>query len=267
MKYAKPIIASLLIITFIILGVFSILEYTREPNNEEINSYMAKQSGSAVKGKSTENDTTASTEKSTERKTEARQTESTSTEAPSTEEILTAEDALKKELIPSDVSIYPASAISGITGVYSGKFYYTELSGYETVSGAPDNIKEMQKAERESTPDFTLTIYKDGRWEFKADSQMGLKMSDDLLKDPGDAEAGLSGIEKIRNIENGHFETGREMAEGSDAMKIYWDGTINKKDDGSGWVIIGTVEVSMIHGSENIAIRGCFSVTYTGKAE
>ena len=129
MKYAKPIIASLLIITFIILGVFSILEYTREPNNEEINSYMAKQSGSAVKGKSTENDATASTEKSTERKTEARQTESTSTEAPSTEEILTAEDALKKELIPSDVSIYPASSISGITGVYSGKFYYTELSG------------------------------------------------------------------------------------------------------------------------------------------
>ena len=166
---ARLLIAILLIVTFLTLSVVSIIEYLREPTPEEIGKYISEH---AVPPPDSQGRGKASTEAVSEKVTESPVTEkheAQTTDAPYTEDTVTEipasdEEALAKALLPSDAVLYPASDASGITGTYEGRFYYTELAGYDTMSGAPENIREMMDAERENTPGFTVRIYKDGKW-------------------------------------------------------------------------------------------------------
>ena len=248
----KIVIGVILVLAFIALGIVSIIVYQREPSREEYQAYL-KEHPSAWEGdiegdRNTGGQITSTTEK-----------QNTTVEGTEADTTLPVQPGTENPLFPDGTEVLTDMTLTELAGKYTGTLRFEELSGYETMDGAPDNILQMEEEERQRTPAFTLEIKSDGDWEFSSDSQMCPSMKSSTLKDPKDAENGLSGIEKIREVKDGYFKVERHFSEeGKGEGGVSWDGTAGR--DQEGMLIVGTVSVEMKMQNANVVVRGTYSV-------
>ncbi len=222
------------IVLIAITVVFCVLSYNKKPTDIEVNEYIASLGSTEGKdgaGKATQ-DMTAET--------------------------FTTEEQKMSSLLPSGSVRDSAVSLSDIVGRYEGKLHYNALDGYETMDGAPADVGEMVAAELASSPDMSLTIDEDGRWEIEVDSNMTKGFSDDLFTDKD-----FDG--KLKTVDNGYFSVKRDFAEGGDEGSALFEGTVY---DVSGTrSIAGHMYVSMRHGDQALTVDVDFTAEYVGEGE
>ena len=256
------IIATFTMLTaFVVLGILSVVFYNKKPTEEEISEYVQAHSVTIME----------ESPAPVGREQEVNDTESITTEKVEITETTTEEAVTEapvfvgNELLPEGCTLRADASLADISGSYEGEMKYVEISGYETMEEAPDNIKEKVAAEMAETHPITLTIDPDGGWEYAVDSEMGLSMDDRDMSDPTDEENGLTGIELIKNPENGYFKVEREVSEEEGEAYMRVDGTAFSDSEGD--MINGSVEMKMQMGSQHVTIHFIYNARYVGEAD